>query len=919
MSDAKGDDGSRATSARGQDDGGGWHTAHGHGHRDRDGDARKSHDGGARRESDAREEAKVKWRGDGDGQGAASGGSRRERASRGERREKYGKDGGPPGWGKRDARDSWGSKAWIDGDGKRAEGGDAKAEGGEGRGRHGSGRAQAREGIPTRPAGRGFTMGRGKSGGQALELSLGALQVSSVSDAFFDAVMARKAASGQFADDGEKTGDDAAPAETPPEKKENGAKYRYDAAQLVTILREMEALQTCKLPEDVCGTNVPLKAIKPGDPMWELTMIGRHGDWQKKKEPVPEPKTAASAATTTRKVKDDVPEWAQEGNSLADASLTDDSFLGTALPQLTAEERLGLAGLGKPAVPAQEQSRTSRFVALEEDETLMPHLSHIGGMMQAPPQQTVQMPPMQMPPMQMPPPQQQIPPQQRQQMPPTQQQLPPPVPANVDWLYLDPSGQQQGPFTRQELIEWHQGGFFPNDLPCKPIDAPAGAPFMPLIELLQNGWRYRIPMQQAPPPQQQAPPPQQQGGLPPWLSQQAQPSGAPPPRGLTLEEIEQSHGIAPKAMSQQAARSNALANFAAGLGISSQAGGAPPRARGMTLADIENRHMHDRSGRQEVASADASSKWDAPPAARDVPRQPPPQPAMPPPVTMPPRVEPAPEPAKAAPTGPAWGGAAPALPAAVAGKTLLDIQREEEARAAQAAKNAPPPSTHTAFGGAWGGNAGGGGKSLKQIQEEEALRAAAKHEAEAAMAQQNQAMQTSGGWAAAAAPSQVAPRPSAPMVVPRSVPQSQAPKARPVIGNAVAPLTQSAMSSSAPLPSGLPPLNNKNALRAWCKAQMSQLNNSDDMTLVDFLLGLPSAGEVQEYVALYLGKTPQASAFAVELIRQKRADPSLAEGLGNGELAKVAAQGAGPGFSGADGEDNEAGWASAEKKRRGKK
>jgi hypothetical protein len=91
------------------------------------------------------------------------------------------------------------------------------------------------------------------------------------------------------------------------------------------------------------------------------------------------------------------------------------------------------------------------------------------------------------------------------------------------------------------------------------------------------------------------------------------------------------------------------------------------------------------------------------------------------------------------------------------------------------------------------------------------------------------------------------------------------------------------------------------------------------MTLVDFLLGLPSAGEVQEYVALYLGKTPQASAFAVELIRQKRADPSLAEGLGNGELAKVAAQGAGPGFSGADGEDNEAGWASAEKKRRGKK
>jgi len=700
-------------------------------------------------------------------------------------------------------------------------------------------------------------------------------------------------------------GESAREASTTREKVER----RYDAAELVTILREMEASRTCTLPEDVCGTNVPLKTIEPGDPLWELTMLGRHGDWVKKKEPVPEPKTAAAAATT-RSDKDDVPEWAQEGNSLADASMTDDSFLGTALPQLTAEERLGLAGLGKTAAPTQDAPKTSRFVALEEEETLMPHLSHIGGMPQAPPQQAMPMPPMSMPPMPIPPmPQQRMPP-------PPQQQLPPPVPPNIDWLYLDPSGQQQGPFTRQELIEWHQGGFFPNDLPCKPIDAPPGAPFMPLVELLQNGWRYRIPMQQAPPPQQR-----QQGGLPPWLSQQAQPSGAPPPRGRTLEEIEHSHGIAPKVAPQQAARSNALANFAAGLGISSQAGGAPPQARGMTLADIENRHMHDRSGRQEVASADASSKWDAPPAARDAPRQPPPQPAMPrPPAETPPRVEPAPEPAKApAPSGPAWGGAAPTSPAAVAGKTLLDIQREEEARAAQAAKNAPPPSMHTAFGGAWGGNTGGGGKSLKEIQEEEARRVAAKREAEAAMAQQNQAMQTSGGWAAAAAPSHVASRPSAPMVVPRSVPQPQAPKVRPTVGNVVTPLTQSALSSSAAAPSGSPPLNNKNALRAWCKAQMSQLNNSDDMTLVDFLLGLPSAGEVQEYVALYLGKTSQASAFAAELIRQKRADPSLAEGLGNGELAKVAAQGAGPGFADAAGDDDETGWASTEKKRRGKK
>lgn len=121
----------------------------------------------------------------------------------------------------------------------------------------------------------------------------------------------------------------------------------------------------------------------------------------------------------------------------------------------------------------------------------------------------------------------------------------------------------------------------------------------------------------------------------------------------------------------------------------------------------------------------------------------------------------------------------------------------------------------------------------------------------------------------------------------------------------------------------MPPLNNKNALRAWCKSQMLALNNSDDMTLVDFLLGLPSAGEVQEYVALYLGKTAQATAFAGELIRQKRADPSLAEGLGNGELAKVAASqssGRGGGFDDdVGGDDDSEAWANASRKKKGGK
>jgi hypothetical protein len=56
---------------------------------------------------------------------------------------------------------------------------------------------------------------------------------------------------------------------------------------------------------------------------------------------------------------------------------------------------------------------------------------------------------------------------------------------------------------------------------------------------------------------------------------------------------------------------------------------------------------------------------------------------------------------------------------------------------------------------------------------------------------------------------------------------------------------------------------------------MRALNDSDDLTLVDFLLSLPSAGEVTEYVQLYLGDSPRAAAFGNELIRAKRANPGM--------------------------------------------
>ena len=34
------------------------------------------------------------------------------------------------------------------------------------------------------------------------------------------------------------------------------------------------------------------------------------------------------------------------------------------------------------------------------------------------------------------------------------------VPADVEWLYLDPQGNLQGPFSRVDMQEWHSSGYF---------------------------------------------------------------------------------------------------------------------------------------------------------------------------------------------------------------------------------------------------------------------------------------------------------------------------------------------------------------------------------------------------------------------------------------------------------------------------
>ena len=47
----------------------------------------------------------------------------------------------------------------------------------------------------------------------------------------------------------------------------------YGAMELVKILRDLEAANACELPAEVDKDTVPLRSVKPGDMLWDLTMF----------------------------------------------------------------------------------------------------------------------------------------------------------------------------------------------------------------------------------------------------------------------------------------------------------------------------------------------------------------------------------------------------------------------------------------------------------------------------------------------------------------------------------------------------------------------------------------------------------------------------------------------------------------------
>jgi len=52
------------------------------------------------------------------------------------------------------------------------------------------------------------------------------------------------------------------------------------------------------------------------------------------------------------------------------------------------------------------------------------------------------------------------------------------------WVYKDPQGEVQGPFSDKQMNEWYGAGYFPADLLVKKVNYPS---FTPLNMLTANG------------------------------------------------------------------------------------------------------------------------------------------------------------------------------------------------------------------------------------------------------------------------------------------------------------------------------------------------------------------------------------------------------------------------------------------------
>ena len=828
---------------------------------------------------------------------------------------------------------------------------------------------------PARPAGRGFSMGRGRGAGGfgGAGAGVGGVGVGAGAGGFLDGFTRRapsRVEDGQGFVSALSGGIPPAPNFADAIVRHGPVRYKYSANDLLGRLGQLRAATggTLPLPPAVDPDSVPLRTVKPGDQMWELTVEGaraaRAGRERADEGVVgapPAPKPRGTGAETT-------PEWSLESAGAA-GSLGPGFLGGGAVPRLTAEEEArfnpatqpswltegGKAPNGADLMGAleSESDNTNRGGGVEDAQQQTQQQTQRGGAVVGGggvPSQPVG-----------------------------------PV-TDAPWLYTDPSGTVQGPFQRAELIEWHESGYFPPDLPLRPADAPPSMPFVPLKEMLACGWRYPGPRVAAQMQQEQQMREQQmreqqmreQQMREQQMREQQMREQQMREQQMREQQMREQQAREQQMREQQAreqqmreqqareqqmleqqqqqqqrvgletlfgvgggasppSQPNLLANIFGSAPQGASMGGArappPPGGEMMSLEDLERSMAMGGGGGSGLPPAPQPGSFDAPTApwgGAGVDRPPLEDSGW---ISAPPPAGHQPTPQQqqqqqqqqqrqfeqvpaAPPSKPAWGGAAATDAGAGGGKSLAEIQAEEEERAAARQRELDARAkANPGFGGgpmatAWGGAGAGGGPSLAQIQAEE-LRQSRELEERRRAEQTRQAAAAPAGIGAGGPglgawgnrPSSVAQPPPQHQQPPQQPPSQQQPRAasagfwdtlppasgaspaaaggagggarKPAPGGAVAPLNAPARAAEAS-----PRPTNAAGFKEWCRAEMRALNGSDDTTLVDFLVSLPSAGEVTEYVQLYLGDNERAAAFGNELIRIKRTNPQIISGGG---------------------------------------
>jgi hypothetical protein len=178
---------------------------------------------------------------------------------------------------------------------------------------------------------------------------------------------------------------------------------------------------------------------------------------------------------------------------------------------------------------------------------------------------------------------------------------------------------------------------------------------------------------------------------------------------------------------------------------------------------------------------------------------------------------------------------------------------------------------------AWGNSPGHAPKkSMSEIQQEEARQTAL-----LAMERKATGRSSSGGWANVAASrggssgwqgGAVVPTPAAVVSVPNNLTSSSQGKpvsAQRQVSAPSAMQQQHRRASQDDQHADNFGATMSPALEIWCKAQMTKINGSDDLTLVSFCMTLNDPSEIRQYLTAYLGSSPQVSSFAAEFINKR--------------------------------------------------